>query len=730
MDRFRLQKAQEIRQSGGQPYASAFNRSHAMDAARKLNDGARVAVAGRIVLLRDMGKMTFATLQDHTGRLQIAVKEEDIGKENYKEMLHWLDLGDFIGVKGERFTTQKEEPTVRVAEWTMLSKALRQPPEKWHGIADQETAWRQRYLDTVSNRESFERFLFRSSFLKKLREFYWSHEFVEVETPVLVNAASGALAKPFMTRHEAYDMNVFLRIAPETFLKECLVGGFDRVFEVARVFRNEGLDPSHLQDFTMVEHYAAYWDYLENMQFTEKMLSAIIRDLIGTTKVRIPDRNGKLVEVDFKPPWSRISIRQALDDECGIDIAKNNSRGALLEAMKNKNIRLDIPIENLSMGNLIDQLYKKVCRPNYTSPVFITEHPIELSPLARRNDDNPDITDRFQLVVGGWEVVNAYSELIDPADQARRFNEQDKANAEGDREAHKKDDEFVTALEYGCPPCSGWGMGIDRIVALLTQQTNLRDVILFPLMKPLEKNPSAVSRARGIAGGGGAATPGEGKKMSPAISQNPLLPLQHLALQQTQSGMLEHAKYGYLLPAAHGLLSKHANKTRVHLIATGAAMEAFAKKFGGDPATWRVAGMLHDLDWDHLEKDMHEHCGKTLEQMLAEIKSPKELLEDIRSHYAEKYGSEHPLESMLRKCLYCVDELTGLIIAVTLVRPSKKIADVEVSSVKKKMKDKSFAAQISRDQIGKCEALLGIPLDDMIQMTLEAMKRAATDLGL
>jgi lysyl-tRNA synthetase class 2 len=257
MDQFRLQKAELLRKKGTLPYASSFERSHKLDAAKKLPDGKKVRVAGRIVLLRDMGKMTFLTLQDDTGRLQIAMKEEEVGKAEYKEALELLDLGDFIGVSGERFTTQKGEPTVQVKMWTMLSKALRQLPEKWHGIADQETAWRQRYLDTISNRESFERFRFRSEFVKKLREFYWKHGFDEMETPVLVNAASGALATPFKTHHAAYDMDVYLRIATETFLKECLVGGFDRVFEVGRIFRNEGLDPSHLQDFTMVEHYAA-----------------------------------------------------------------------------------------------------------------------------------------------------------------------------------------------------------------------------------------------------------------------------------------------------------------------------------------------------------------------------------------------------------------------------------------------------------------------------------------
>jgi len=702
--------------------------------ARDLKDGQKAAVAGRIVLLRDMGKMTFLTLQDHTGRLQVAVKEGDVGKDAYKEMLSLIDLGDFVGVQGERFTTQKGEPTVRVKTWTMLSKALRQPPEKWHGIADQETAWRQRYLDTISNREGFDRFQMRSLFVRKLREFYWNNDFTEVETPVLVNVASGALAKPFKTYHEAYDMDVFLRIAPETFLKECLMGGFDRVFEVARVFRNEGLDPSHLQDFTMVEHYAAYWDYRKNMEFTEKMFSTIVKEMLGTTKVKIPDREGKLVEVDFKPPWPRVSIRQALMDGCDINIEKSNSREALLEAIKKKSIRLDVPVENLGVGNLIDQLYKKVCRPHIVHPTFMTEHPIELSPLARSNDKNPAITDRFQLVVGGWEVVNAYSELIDPVDQAERFEQQAKAHAGGDSEAHRKDDEFVTALEYGCPPCSGWGMGVDRVVALLTQQTNLRDVVLFPLMKPLAKPPSptAVGEGRGEGRGRGSTSnaPGEGKGTSPIVSQNMTLPPQHLALRQAQGGMLEHGKYGHLLPAAHGLLTKHADKTRAHLLATGAAMEALAKKFGGDPATWRVVGMLHDLDWDRLEKDAEEHCGKTLEQMLAEISSPKELLEDIRSHYAAKYGADYPLNTMLRKSLYCVDELTGFIIAVTLVRPSRQIADVEVSSVKKKMKDKGFAAQVDREQIKKCEELLGMSLDEIIGLTLGAMKMVAADLGL
>lgn len=710
MDSFRQKKADTLRAAGGQPYASSFTRTHTLLVARETPDDTIVSVCGRVMLLRDMGKMAFITLQDHTGRLQLALREDDLGADIYKEALELIDLGDFIGVSGKRFATKKGEPSVMVSQWTMLSKALRQPPEKWHGIENQETAWRQRYLDLTSNRETFDRFQFRSKFMQRLRQFYWDEGFTEVETPVLVNAASGALATPFATHHNAYDSDMFLRIAPETFLKECLIGGFDRVFELGRVFRNEGLDPSHLQDFTMVEHYASYWDYVKNMDFTEKMLPTMLQDLIGTTKVKIPDRDGNLVEVDFAPGWPRLTLRDAILQSCGIDFETCDSASALREAIKSKGIKLDVNIEALGRGNLIDQLYKKVSRPSLVQPTFIIQHPIDLSPLARRNDKNPNITDRFQLVVGGWEIVNAYSELVDPVDQAERFEEQAKANAGGDADAHRKDDDYVTALEYGCPPCSGFGMGIDRIVALLTQQTNLRDVVLFPLMKAASHELRATS---------------ETVQNIPKANSSTLE-----VLTSSSSHLLEHATYGHLLEAAHGLIEAHADMTKAHLIATGAAMEALAKKFGGDPQTWKVAGMLHDLDWDQLNKDFEQHCGDTLEHLLSTISAPAELLGDIRAHYADKYGEKYPLDTMLRKCLYCVDELTGFIIAVTKVRPSKKIADVEVSSVKKKMKDKAFAAQVDRSQIEQCEALLGMSTDEFVGITLDAMKAVANDLGL
>ena len=721
MDPVRHAKAEKLRALKRSPYAAKFARTHTMKQGHESKDGTSVTIAGKVMLFREMGKLTFATLQDHTGRLQIAFKDEELGKEEYKLLQKLIDLGDIIGIEGERFTTQKGEPTVLVKKWTMLSKALRQPPEKWHGISDRETAYRQRYLDLTSNAEAFERFVFRSNFIKAMREFYWAEGFTEVDLPVLVNSASGALATPFTTHHAALDLDVYLRIALETHQKECLIGGFDRTFALGPVFRNEGMDPSHLQEFTMCEHYASYWDYEDNMRFTEKMLSTLLKKTLGTTKVKIPNREGALIEADFGGAWPRLSMREVILKDCGIDYDKCDTASALRKAIKEKCIQLEVDISTLGRGNLIDQLYKKVSRPKIVSPTFITKHPIDLSPLARRNDENPIITDRFQLVVGGWEIVNAYSELIDPVDQAGRFDSQSEAKKKGDSDAHDKDDEFVEALEYGCPPCSGWGMGIDRIVALLTAQENLRDVVLFPLMKPQEeRNPKK---------------PTEPKSSTKSLES--LNPLDSSVSSKTQSlptsistHLLQHADYGHLLPAAHGLIEAHTDQTRAHLIATGAAMEALAKKFGGDAQTWKVAGMLHDLDWDSLEKDAEKHCGTTLEQMLATIKAPEELLADIRAHYAEMYGEKYPLDTMLRKCLYCVDELTGFIIAVTKVRPSKKIADVEVKSVTKKLKDKTFAAQVSREQINACEKLLGIGLDEMVAITLEAMKSVASELGL
>lgn len=479
----RLQKLELINKKGIVPFANKYERTKNAIDVKTLELGTPIKIAGRIILFREMGKITFAHLQDFSGKVQIVLRVNAMDEDRYNTFLQIINVGDFIGIEGEVFKTKKGEMSVLVKEFTFLSKALKPLPEKWHGIKDVELKYRKRYLDLIMNEETRDRFKLRSSFIWELRKFYHENGFSELETPILCNTPSGALAKPFKTHHNALDIDVYLRIAPEIYLKEAVIGGYEKIFEVARSFRNEGIDPSHLQDFTMVEHYCAYWDFEMNMNFTEKMLTSLILKIKGSLKFEIMNRDGEMVKVDFSSPWKRLNFRELILNDCGIDIDQEETVEKLRLAIRKKNIVI-ADVDKLGRGNLIDALYKEVSRKKLVDPVFLVNHPIDVSPLARRNDNNPMITDRFQLVVNGWEVVNAYSELIDPIDQGQRFAKQSQAREEGDEEAMIKDDEYIEAMEYGMPPISGWGMGIDRVVALLTQQPNLRDVVMFPLLRP------------------------------------------------------------------------------------------------------------------------------------------------------------------------------------------------------------------------------------------------------
>jgi lysyl-tRNA synthetase class 2 len=375
-----------------------------------------------------------------------------------------------------------------VNKFEILAKALRPLPEKWHGLQDQEQIYRQRYLDTIMNPESFQRFKLRSDLVRKLREFYWQNGFIEIESPILENIPSGTTAKPFQTHHNAMDMDAYLRIAGgELWHKMAIVGGFEKVFEIGKVFRNEGMDPSHLQEFTMVEHYAAYWSYEDNMDFTEKMFKFLLQETLGSTKVQVLDRQNQLIEIDFGGEWPRLEFTKIIEEDCGIQVLDYDNAPDLLKAIKAKGIQIE-DAEKLGYGNLVDHLYKKVSRPKLIQPCFVIKHPISTKPLARKNDQDPRLCDTYQLLVNTWEIVNAYGELVDPIDQKERLLAQAMANAEGDEEAMHMNDEYIVAMEHGMPCMSGFGMGIDRLVTLLTQQDNLKDVVLFPLLKPKHKN--------------------------------------------------------------------------------------------------------------------------------------------------------------------------------------------------------------------------------------------------
>ena len=466
----RLSKLDYVREVTN-PYPERFERTHELHEAACLADGtACVRAAGRIMSMRKMGKLSFLTLADIEGRVQVAVRRDVVGEEAYAFFRKGFDIGDFMGVEGEIFTTNAGEKTIRADRVFFLGKSLRPLPEKFHGIQDTEICYRQRYLDLCMNEETRRRFL-------------EDNGYIEIETPALIDHPSGATARPFVSHHNALDMEVYLRIAPETYLKRAIVGGFTKVFEFARCFRNEGMDATHLQDFTMLEGYCAYYNYRDNMRFLQDMLTSVVEKIWGTAKLEI---NGRTV--DLGAEWEVVTFRELIERDCGIDIEAYETAEALLERIEAEKIDLASATDphKLGRGNLIDLLYKKVSRPKMIAPTFLVEHPTDLSPLARANDTRPDISDRFQLVINGAEIINAYSELVDPREQRARLTEQARNKANGDEEAMMMDEDYITAMEYGMPPISGWGMGIDRVLQVLLGTDNIRDTVMFPLMRPLD----------------------------------------------------------------------------------------------------------------------------------------------------------------------------------------------------------------------------------------------------
>ena len=479
----RRAKLDELRSKNIDPYPYRFVRNSTSCAVlEKYKDlkGEEVSpddviLAGRIVTRRGHGKASFAHIQDESGKIQIYVKLDVLGQQKY-ELFEKLDIGDFIGVKGPVFKTRTGETTVRVKDIELLSKSLHPLPEKWHGLTDKELRYRERYVDLIVNHDVKDVFVKRSKIISEIRNYLTSKGYLEVETPVLHIQPGGAAARPFETHHNALDMDLYLRIALELHLKRLIVGGFEKVFEIGRVFRNEGISFKHNPEYTMLELYEAYSDYNDIMKLTEDMISSIAKKVLGTTKIKYKD-----IEIDFDPPWQKITLHDALKKYANIDI--NTDEKGLRAIAKQKGLE---GYEELPVGKMINLLYDNFVEAKLIQPTFIIDYPVETSPLAKRKRDNPKLVERFEVIVAGMEVANAFSELNDPVDQRERFKEQVKAREAGDDEAESMDEDFLRALEYGMPPTGGLGIGIDRIVMLLTGQTSIRDVIFFPHMRPVE----------------------------------------------------------------------------------------------------------------------------------------------------------------------------------------------------------------------------------------------------
>jgi len=438
----------------------------------------RVSVAGRIMSRRGHGKISFMDLQDSKGKIQIFVKMDAIGKEAY-EQLNLLDIGDIIGVKGEVFKTNTGEISIRAKEITLLTKSLQILPEKFHGLKDPDLRYRQRYVDLIVNPEVKETFILRSKIIKGVREYLDDRGFLEVDTPILNTIAGGANARPFITHHNTLDLDMYLRIANELYLKRLIVGGFDKVYEMGRMFRNEGMSYKHNPEFTNIELYQAYADYEDMMDLTEDMVAYVAKKTLGTTVI---DYQGK--EIDLTPPWKRITMIDAIKEYTGVDFNTINTDEEAIEVAKAKGLEIE---PGMKRGHIISEMFEEFCEEHLIQPTFVTHHPVEVSPLAKRNPEDPRLTNRFEAFINTWEIANAFSELNDPIDQKERFMEQAKQREAGDHEAHMMDLDFVNALEVGLPPTGGLGIGMDRLIMILTNQPTIRDVILFPTMKPIDK---------------------------------------------------------------------------------------------------------------------------------------------------------------------------------------------------------------------------------------------------
>ena len=486
--RLRYEKIQKIKEAGVNPYYNQFKPKNLIRELRtKFKDAAaeeleknqeEFSVAGRIIRLNFMGKTNFIALRDYTGELQIYLNRKDLD-EKKQWLLKQLDVGDFIGTSGRLFRTKTNELTIYAKDFTLLTKSIRPLPEKWHGLKDVEARYRQRYLDLIANEQACEIIRTRSKVISLLRKFLDERDFIEIETPVLQAIPGGALAKPFTTHHNALDIDLYLRIATELYLKRLVVGGFERVYEIGRCFRNEGVSTWHNPEYTMLEFYMAYADFEDLLKLTEELMVFLLTQIHGKLKIVWQDK-----EIDFNPPFRKLKMEDAVAQKLNLSLEEIRKGDALKKWLKSRGIELKA---SDGWGKALATAFEQTVEPEILHPTFITHFPVEVSPLSRRNEQDPQIVDRFELIIAGKEIANAFSELNDPADQRGRFQEQAKARAMGDEEAHPIDEDFVRSLEVGMPPTAGEGVGIDRLTMILTNSPSIRDVIPFPLLRPETK---------------------------------------------------------------------------------------------------------------------------------------------------------------------------------------------------------------------------------------------------
>ncbi len=640
-------------------------------------EGQQVSIAGRVMSKRIMGKASFCNVQDLQGDIQSYVARDSIGEEAYADFKKY-DVGDIVGIEGEVFRTRTGEKSIHAHKVTLLSKSLQILPEKYHGLVNTDIRYRQRYTDLIMNEDVKKTFVARSKIISSIRRYLDGQGFLEVETPMLVSNAGGAAARPFETHYNALDEDVKLRISLELYLKRLIVGGMERVYEIGRVFRNEGLDARHNPEFTLMELYQAYTDYYGMMELTENMFRHVAEEVCGTTTVPYGE-----AMIDLGQPFARMTMVEAVKQYAGVDFDTVKDTAEAKKLADEKGVHYE---DRHKKGDILNLFFEEYVEEHLVQPTFIMDHPIEISPLTKKKPENPEYVERFELFITGREMCNAYSELNDPIDQRERFRAQEEALAAGDEEANTTDEDFMNALEIGMPPTGGIGYGIDRLVMLLTNSPAIRDVLLFPTMKSLEK--------------------GQEKK----------------AADREKNGKTQVAKQSSITrEQAWDLLQKY-NKEPFHLqhaLTVEGVMRWFAKELGytAEEDFWGITGLLHDIDFELYPE---EHCKKAPE-LLREAGVSEDMIYAICSHGYGMCSEEEPKLEM-EKVLYAADELTGLIWSCALMRPSKSTMDMEVKSLKKKFKDKKFAAGCSRETISQGAERLGWELDELFDKTILAMR--------
>ena len=672
-----------------------------------------VSVAGRIRALRRQGKAAFIVLEDVSGQIQLFCRVNDLGEEGWN-LLRQLDLGDIINATGRVLRTRRGQLSIAPTKLALLSKSLRPLPEKFHGLTDREVRYRQRYVDLIMNPEVRDVFRKRSAIISLIRRYMEADGYMEVETPMMHAILGGANAKPFVTHFNALDRDFYLRIATELPLKRLIVGGMERVFEIGRQFRNEGMDLTHNPEFTSMEAYCAYSDLDGMKRLTEGLFKAIAREVCGCEEGHeVITYQGQ--QVDMSGTWRSVPLSEVASQVVGEHVDMDTPVEHLRELCAANGIETE---DGWGAGKLLFELYDELGESTLVDPTFVCDYPEEVSPLAKRKADDPRLTDRFELVICGHEYANAFSELNDPVDQAGRFAEQVAAKGMGDDEAMGYDYDYVRALEYGMPPAGGIGYGIDRMIMLFCDQPAIRDVLLFPQMKPEVVTEADIA------------------SQLPEATDNAAASVDVIADDAENGAANEAARDSAAPSLSTGLtrdqafaLFRRYNKDPFHIQhaeTLEGLMRYYAEKF--DPENidfWGQVGLLHDLDWEEFQ-DPVQHTVKAGELIEAEGGTP-ELVHAIQTHNSDNNPELPQPEAKMERVLYAADELSGLIQAAILMRPSKSVMDLEVKSLKKKFKDKHFAAGCSRDVIRHGAELNGLELDDLFASMIEAMRAIAPD---